>query len=394
MVITTEYSRVRNYLNLLYREIELLKEFFDENGIAPNIQEIHLGGGSPTFVREEDFSRLIEHLGLVANVQKLREFSIEIDPRRADADRMRYYRRMGINRISFGVQDFDLKVQQAVNRVQPAELTENLLTPEIRNLFENGVSFDIICGLPHQTPDSIRATIEKVVEMSPDRICLNYLHHDPNRTKHQRIMSDGLHGRPLELPDLYKRKELFVEALNILRTSGYVRTGYDHFAKPSDSVAKALTKGEMGWNALGVTAGGYANVIGIGIFSISTIGNHYAQNLYNIPDYEKAIIQGHLPIYRGHELTEDDLIRRDVIQTLRNYLSLQFGSIDQRHGINFKEYFASELSRLDLFIKDGLVELRDDAILITESGYQFTNVICHVFDIYSFAGHETSDPKL
>ncbi len=394
MLITTDYERVRHYLSVLYREIELLKEFFEQQGVTPNIQEIHLGGGSPTFVKEEDFSRLIKKLGLIADVQQLQEFSIEIDPRRVDANRMRYYHRLGINRISFGVQDFDLDVQQAINRVQPAELTENLLTPEIRNLFKNGVNFDIICGLPHQTTKSIRATIKKVVELSPDRICLNYLHYDPTRTKHQTLMTDGKHGRPAELPDLYERKVLFVEALEVLKASGYVRTGYDHFAKPSDSVVQAMEHGEMGWNALGVTPGRYTNVLGIGIYSISTIGRCYAQNFYDVLDWEKTVNRGDLPIYRGHILNRDDIIRRDVIQTLRNYLSVRYKSIEQRHGINFKKYFALELARLDLFVKDDLVELRADAILITESGYQFTNVICHVFDIYSFAGRQTSDPKL
>jgi len=234
--ISLDYEDVKNYLKVLCREIELFSEFFDKNAITPNFKEIHLGGGSPTYIYPKEFEELLGKLRSIADLKNLDEFSIEIDPRRVKKDRLEYYYEKGINRISFGVQDFDLEVQKAVNRVQPAKLTESLLTPEIRALFKNGINFDIICGLPRQTRESMRKTMQKVVELSPDRICINYLDFAPQFNQHQLLM-------PLsEIPDGYERKLLFLEALEVLSSSGYIRTGYDHFAKPTDDVAKAMEK--------------------------------------------------------------------------------------------------------------------------------------------------------
>jgi oxygen-independent coproporphyrinogen III oxidase len=382
MSITSEYEKVEKYLKHLYREIDLLSEFFKQESMAPNIQEIHLGGGSPTMLREKEFDELVEKLKSIADIKSLKEFSIEIDPRRVDRDRMKYYHEKGINRISFGAQDFDPNVQKAINRVQPAHLIENLLTPDIRKLFENGTNLDIICGLPHQTPETIRKTCEQVVKISPDRVCFNYLHFAPNFAKHQTIMSDGREGRPNRLPDFHERKLLFLEGLKSLTAHGYVRTGYDHFAKPTDSVAQAMQEGKMHWNALGVSPGECVDILGVGVHSYSTIGNSYFQNYYELSDYGAALAKGKLPVFRGWELSRDDLIRRDVILTLRNFFSLDCTTVNEKYKIEFKDYFKKEIAVLGEFVKDGMVDLKDGAVVITELGRQLTNLICRPFDNY------------
>lgn len=389
MSITREYEKVKNYLQFLFREIDLLREFFDKNSITPNFQEIHLGGGSPTFVDEKEFDQLIEKLNSIADINGLSEFAIEIDPRRVDKERMKYYHAKGINRISFGVQDFDVEVQKAINRLQPPELIENLLTADVRERFSNGVNFDVICGLPKQTPETMRKTCKRVVQMSPDRVCLNYLHYSPQFAPHQKVMIDGSNGRPTRLPDFYERKMLFLEALDVLVNNGYVRTGYDHFAKPGDAVAKSMKEGKMQWNELGVTPGRYVDVLGIGVFSMSTLGECYFQNYYELPDYEAALTSGRFPVYRGHKLTSDDLIRRTVIHTLRNFFSLHFLEVEKRYSIDFKGYFEKELTALEGFVRDGVVELSEDSMTITELGHQFANLVCRTFDKY-YIGNKLS----
>lgn len=375
--ITKDYEMVKNYLNVLYREIDLFLSFFDQRSIRPNFREIHLGGGSPTYIYEEEFNELIEKLGSLVDISGLNEFSIEIDPRRVKRDRLKYYHEKGINRISFGVQDFDLDVQRAVNRVQPAKLTENLLTGEIRKCFKHGINFDIICGLPRQTRETMRRTMQKVVEMSPDRICLNYLDYAPKFAPHQLLMPKA------EIPDVYERKVLFLEALEILLGNGYVRTGYDHFAKPTDDVARAMENRTMQWNSLGYTPGRCVDMIGIGVHSYSRVGpDYYSQNVYELESYEAAVARGEFPIYRGHKLNRDDVIRRDIIQQLRSYFRIRYQDVEKKYGIRFREYFKKEETVLEEFARDGIVELSDGGITITELGRQFANLACRSFDKY------------
>jgi len=381
-IITSDYERIKNYLELLYSEIELYRDFFKKNHIKPNFQEIHIGGGSPTLLREKEFSELVEKINLVAKIKKTSEFSLEIDPRDVDAEKLKYYNSKGINRISIGVQDFNTNVQKAINRIQPVNLITRLLTPEVRKYFKNGINFDIICGLPHQTPETIRNTFRKVVEMSPDRICFNYLHYAPKFAKHQDLMFDGKEARPTRLPDLYEKKVLFAEALDILLASGYVRTGYDHFAKPADSVAKAMSEKKMHWNALGVTSGRYSDVIGMGIHSYSTFGNYYSQNFHKVPEYEAVLRGNKFPIYRGHNLHEDDLVRRDIILSLRNYFMVDYKQVEKKHNIDFRQYFKKEISDLAKFVEDNIIEISESAIIITELGYQFADTVCSYFDLY------------
>lgn len=373
--ISLKYEDVHNYLQVLYKEIDLLKAFFDEKGIRPNFKEIHLGGGTPTYINEQDFDEMMVRIRTICDVDRLAEFSIEIDPRRVKRDRMKFYHDHGINRISFGIQDFDLEVQKAVNRVQPASLIEKLLTPEVRGWFKNGVNFDIICGLPNQTVKSIRATMEKVSELAPDRVCFNYLDFAPKFAEHQLLMPQD------NIPGAHDRKALFIEALDVMTRNGYVRTGYDHFAKPKDDVAKAMEQKKMIWNSLGSTPGRCVDIVGIGVHSYSRLGpDYYSQNFYELEDYENALNAGRFPVFRGCHLTDDDVLRRDVIQQLRSYFSLDQREIESRHKIDFKKYFKQELEDLKEFEQDRIVELTERTLKITDLGQQFANLVCRNFD--------------
>lgn len=381
--INQDYERSRAYLELLFQEMALYQQVFDRAGIDPQFVEVHLGGGSPTLLQEKEFDALVDRLDRLVDVSRLREFAIEVDPRHTTPEKLRYYHSKGINRISLGIQSFDPVVQKAINRIQPRKLVEPLMTQEMRELFGNGINFDILCGLPNQTPERIRHTFEDVVDLAPDRICLNHLHFAPQFSPHQRFMVDGRNGRPTRLPDYIEKRILFREALNLLLQHGYVRTGFDHFARCEDDVAQALENGQMHWNSLGVTAGAYDQVLGVGPHSTSTLTDRYAQNIYGTRDYEKCIQQGQLPVFRGHVLSADDQIRRFVIQTLRNFGQIQFRDFETAFGIGFENYFSPEMDSLCGLVEDGLIEVDAEGLLVTELGWEFVLFICEHFDAYS-----------
>jgi len=381
--ITQNYERAKAYLRLLYHEIDLYQRYFDKHGLDPEFVEVHLGGGSPTLLQEPEFDGLVDKLGALVDLTRLREFAIEVDPRHTNKDKLQYYHSKGINRISLGIQDFDLSVQQAINRVQPLELIGPLLEPDTRELFPNGINFDMLCGLPNQTPTSIRETFRRIVDLAPARICLNHLHFAPEFARHQMIMIDGKNGRPTRLPNHAERKVLFQEAMTILLENGYERTGYDHFARPEDDVAQALKAHKMKWNALGVTAGAYQHVLGLGPHSTTTLSGCYAQNCYSTQAYEKHLTQHRLPTFRGRVLSQDDIIRRDVIQRIRNFSGLNYADIEETHPIEFEAYFASELESLASFVQDDLIEISDTGISVTELGREFVLLVCRQFDAYA-----------
>jgi oxygen-independent coproporphyrinogen-3 oxidase len=374
--IAKDYEKIKKYLNYLFYEIDMLRNFFDKHAITPNFREIHLGGGSPTILQEKEFDQLLEKLQSIADINKLSEFAIEIDPRVVTRDTLKYYRAKGINRISFGVQDFDPDVQKAVNRIQPRELIEDLLTPDIRECFK-GINFDIMWGLPRQTRETFRRTIDTVLELSPDRISLLLLHYAPDVKKHQKLMKKS------ELPNAHERTMLFHEAVQTLLNNDYVRIGLEHFAKPTDDLAKAMKNKTLQWNSLGYTTGRYFDVIGIGPGSSSTINDYYFQNVYPLSDYELAVSNGRFPILRGYKLNGDDVIRRDIIHKLRCYFFVDCLEIEYKFDIKFEEYFENEKLLLEEFAKDGLLEVSEKTFRITELGKYFTFQICHTFDNFA-----------
>ena len=380
--ITKDHNKAKNYLASFSKEVNLYRKFFDENSIDPNFVEVHLGGGSPTFLKEEEFDYLVDIINPIAKINNLEEFAIEIDPRAVDEDKMRYYHKKGINRISFGLQDFDINVQKAVNRVQSSELVRRLIAPENRNLFKNGVSFDIICGLPNQTEKSVKATFEEIITLSPDRICFNYLDYAPKFASHQKIMTDGRNGRPTELPNIKERKRLFQQGLEILTSNGYLRAGYEHFTKVEDAIGKALKERKMHWNALGATPGRSIDVIGLGPHSATTLGNTYSQNIYGVEPHKVLVDKGRFPVFRGHNLNSDDLIRREVIRQLRNFSSVNYIGIEEDYKIKFSEYFNKEIGALRKFADEGILNASENKIELTEIGKEFSLHVCSIFDKY------------
>lgn len=375
-IFSQDYTKTQDFLNLLFKEIDLLRNFFKKHSFVPKIKEIHLGGGSPSCIREKEFELLVKRLQSLVNFSELDEFTIEIDPRNFEKEKLQYYAQKGINRISFGIQDFDPQVQKAVNRIQPPELIESLLTPEIRKLFKS-INFDIIYGLPLQTRESFKKTIDTVIKLSPDRIALCVLGYRPDIFKHQKMLNES------QIPDVYEKTIVNIEAMQRLMSSGYLRIGIDHFAKPGDALGKAMLSKKMHRNSLGYTPGRCYDMIGLGPSSNSRITErYYAQNTYSLSEYGEKLKQNKFPVFRGYKLSDDDIIRRDLMHQILSYFSLDFRYLEKKYGINFKEYFKEEIGALDDLAKDGLIELSSGGITVTELGKLFLRNICIPFDVF------------
>ena len=380
-VITQDYGRVHRYLEALLSEIELLRRFCDQEGAALDIREIHLGGGSPTLLAEADFDRLVHGIGTIVDFGRPIRFSLEVDPRSVTPQALESYADRGVNRLSFGVQEFDEAVQRAIGRIQPASLLEGLLTPEIRGRFD-GVNFDVLCGLPRQTRESFRRTVERTIEFSPDRIMLMFFNYCPDAKGHQRSIDAS------QLPDLDQKMAMFHEAAESLQRAGYVRIGYDHFAKPGDDLTAAFKGRTLHWNSLGYRGGRCVDMIGLGAGSLSRLTEEvYVQNLYDLDTYEQTVHSGRFPVHRGYRLSPEDRLRRDVVHSLRCYFEVDFRAIEKRHGIDFHEFFAGELAALAACSRDGLVEISGESLAITELGKTFTSHICGVFDAFLTGVH-------
>lgn len=375
------YGIVTDYLGLLHREIDLLKNFLEKDAAPINFQEIHIGGGSPSWLRKKDFDALVDKLGTIADIKKLYNFTLEVDPRQVNEEKMLYYCSKGIDRVSFGIQDFDPDVQKAINRVQPVKLIESLLTAGVRER-AGSVNFDIICGLPRQTRESFRRTIDSAVKLSPERISLLFLIYAPEFSKHQKLLKRS------EFPAIHEQILMFEESMRTLLSSGYVRIGVEHFAKPTDSLAKALKNKTLFWGGGGYATGKYHDIIGIGTSSAARVTDRwYFQNTYDLPDYEAGLKNDKFPVYRSCRLSDDDLIRRDIIHDLRCYFSIDPRAVEAKYKIAFKSYFKKELAVLEEFSRDGVLDISPDrAVRITERGKLFTNYICSVFDSFIGAG--------
>jgi len=374
-IISRDREKTGKFISDICKEISTLKKFFDNNDYSPNIREIHLGGGSPSFMDEKEFETLYMELNSLVNIKSLDEFAIEIDPRTFDKSRMDYYHEKGISRISLGVQDFDPKVQKAINRIQPREMIEELLIPSIRNNFKNGVSFDLIYGMPFSTIESTLKTLEIVKELSPDRIAFCILGYRPDLYKHQKAMGNS------KIPSNYEQTIMNLEGTIYLTDNGYEQIGIDHFAKPGDSLVTAKRNKTIHRNAMGYTPGRCKDFFGFGLSSMGRILNYYFQNVYTIPEYSSAIAQAKFPIFRGYNLNKDEEIRREIMHSLINYSCVSFAEFEKKHNIDFKYYFKEEINSLQGFIDDNLVEISKESLNVTLTGRFFYRHICEVFDI-------------
>jgi len=303
------------------------------------------------------------------------EIAIEIDPRKVSAERVALLARLGFNRVSIGVQDFDPAVQHAVNRVQTVEETRVVIDAARANGFRS-VNLDLIYGLPKQTPAGFAATMERVLECDPDRIALYSYAHLPSMFKPQRQIVSA------DLPTPTMKLELMTLAIRRLEAAGYVYIGMDHFAKPGDDLAVAQRQGRLTRDFQGYSTGGDCDVVGLGVSAIGKVGPAYAQNAKKLDDYYARLDRGELPVARGIQLGPDDLVRRAVIQALACHFELAKESIEIGYLVDFDEYFSDELERLEELQEDGLVVVDDDWIRVTPRGRLLVRAVCMVFDRY------------
>ncbi len=371
-IITANKDRAAKYLNYLEKEIDLLSNLFDPDRI---VEQFHLGGGTPTYFDTEQLVQLILKLrkNFKFTEKENRDYSIELDPRQMGNHSLEKLRLLGFNRISIGVQDIDSNVQQAVNRIQPIELTEKLVSEARFNKFKS-INLDLIYGLPNQTIKSFSNTLDYVIQMNPDRLAIYHYAHLPNIFKTQRQINEQ------DLPSSKIKIELFNVAIEKLTSAGYRYIGMDHFAKPSDSLFLAQQQGTLQRNFQGYTTNTECDQLGIGVSSISKLADSYSQNYSDIEQYYKYLDQNKLPIKHGYKLDLDDSLRRHIIMDLICNFRLQFEDIENIYHINFEDYFYNELIELNEIQNDELVILNPKSIEITKTGRFLIRNICSVFD--------------
>lgn len=371
-IITKHHERAAPYLALLRREVELHVQHM---GRGAAVSQLHLGGGTPTFLSNEELAWLMDLLRSHFTFQDGGEYSIEVDPRTVTAERLESLRQLGFNRLSFGVQDFDPDVQKAVHRVQPAEQVFALVASARRIGFDS-VNVDLIYGLPKQNPQSFARTLEQVCELRPDRIALYAYAHLPERFKPQRriIMID------LPLPDA--KVSMLASALKTFMQAGYVYIGMDHFALPEDALAIAKRQGRLHRNFQGYSTQPDCDLVGLGVSAIGKVGATYSQNVKTLDEYQYLIDQGRLPVARGLALSRDDILRRSVIMALMCQGEVVFESIELAHLIDFRQYFAAEMEQMREMQQQGLVSISDSSIQVTPLGWFFVRGVAMVFDKY------------
>ncbi len=381
-VVTKDRSKAAPYLERVYKEIEMQAKLFDP---SRKVDQLHWGGGTPTFISHDEMRELMavtrKHFNL--HDDDSGEYSIEIDPREVSRESIKLLRELGFNRMSLGVQDFNPAVQKAVNRIQSREQTLAALTAAREENFKS-ISVDLIYGLPLQTVDSFDQTLDKLIEISPDRVSVFNYAHLPERFKPQRRINEE------DLPSAAVKLEIFKHCMEKLTSAGYVYIGMDHFAKPDDELTMAQKNGELYRNFQGYATHADCDLVGIGITSIGTIANSFAQNARTMDEYNAQIDKGELTVFRGVEIDNDDLIRREAIMQLICHFKLNFSDVEKQFGINFSDYFSDELERYKTMVEDGLITMDDDTIEVTSRGRLLIRNICMVFDRYIKPDEETN----
>ena len=371
-IITKHHERAEGYLRYLSREIDLHTAHV---GLGQTVSQLHLGGGSPTFLSDLELRELMAMLRRSFTLAPGGEYSIEVDPRTVDSQRLATLAELGFNRLSFGVQDFDPAVQKAVHRIQPAEQVFALVESARRLGFES-INVDLIYGLPRQIPESFDRTLAQVVQLKPDRIALYAYAHLPERFKPQRRIVS------VELPNGASKVSMLSRSLSAFIDAGYVYVGMDHFALPGDALAVAKRQGRLHRNFQGYSTQPDCDLIALGVSSIGRVGATYSQNAKTLAEYYDLLDQGRLPVVRGLAVSRDDLVRRAVIMALMCQGQLQFESIELSYLVDFKTYFATELGALGDLASQGLVEVSDTGIQVTADGWFFVRAIAMVFDRY------------
>ncbi|SFH91644.1 oxygen-independent coproporphyrinogen III oxidase [Modicisalibacter xianhensis] len=371
-IATKDTRLAAPYLARLDAEMRLVTQHLDT---ARPVEQLHWGGGTPTFLTLRQMSELIDQLHARFGLSDTpgRDYAIEIDPREADVLTLRHLQTLGFNRLSLGVQDLDPQVQRSVNRIQPRALTE-ILVDEASRLGFTSLNMDLIVGLPHQTRDSFAATLSQIIELAPARLSIFNYAHLPERFKPQRRIDAA------DLPDGQEKIAILTTTMQMLSDAGYVHIGLDHFARPDDSLAIAQREGTLHRNFQGYTTHGDCDLIGLGVSAISQVDDCYAQNPAGLADYEAAIDSGRLATQRGIRLTFGDQVRRHVIHRLMCDLALDLDSVSDAFGIDAPDYFAASLARLEQPERDGLVTRQGNRLVVSHLGRLLVRHLAMAFD--------------
>ncbi len=377
-VITQHHDKATGYLQVLAQEVALNVAVL---GRGQSVSQLHLGGGTPTFLSDTELSQLMSMLRENFRLAAGAELSIEVDPRTASPDRLQHLAALGFNRLSFGLQDFDPDVQKAVHRLQPFESVRDLMAAARRIGFES-INADLIYGLPRQTPESFARTVGQVAELRPDRIALYAYAHLPQRFKPQRRIVIE------QLPPPDHRVAMLGGALAGFVSQGYTYIGMDHFALPGDALAVAKRQGRLHRNFQGYSTQPDCDLIALGVSAIGRMGASYSQNAKTLDGYCDAVRQGQFPVVRGLTLSRDDLVRRAVVMALMCQGRVEFESIELAHLIKVRDYFKPELESLAELQDLGLCEVLDDAVQVSATGWYFVRAVAMVFD-----RHLRGDPQ-
>ena len=373
VVFTSKEDKMLRYIEYLKKELKILSRHLD---MKREVIQMHFGGGTPTFFSAEQLDIIIKEIkSYFPNFAKDAEISCEIDPRHINEDQMRVMSGHGFNRVSFGLQDFNEKVQIAVHRVQPYQITKDAMDLA-RKYNMHSVNVDLIYGLPFQTLDTFKETLALAITLSPDRFAVFNYAHVPWLKKTMRKIDETTLPRPDE------KLAIMQYTIDFLTSNGYNMIGMDHFAKPEDELFQAIEKGELHRNFQGYTTKGGADLIGVGLTSIGEGVDYYAQNFKVMAEYEAAIDAEKLPFERGVMLSEDDRIRQYVIMELMSNFKLDIKRFESLFNINFKEYFADAIEELQPFVKESLITMDDEHIACSQTGTLLIRNIAMPFDAY------------
>ena len=373
VVYTSKEDKLSRYVEYLKKEIDILAKHLDT---SREVIQFHFGGGTPTYYKDFELDEIISYVkSKFPNWSDDAEVSVEIDPRYFNEEQMKVFAKYGFNRISFGVQDFDPKVQKEIHRIQPYESTKEAVELA-RKYGIKSINMDLIYGLPYQTFESFSNTLELAFSIEPNRLAVFNYAHVPWMKKTMRKFDETT----IPSPDL--KLKIFKHTMDFFNSKGYKMVGMDHFAKPDDELFSAIAKGELHRNFQGYTTRGGANLIGIGLTSIGEGSRYYAQNTKDMKLYEEAIDAGRLPFEKGVELSDDDYLRKAVIMELMANFSIDIKRVEKEHGISFKKYFADAMDTLEEFAKEDIITITDEKITVSPTGTLLIRNIAMPFDAY------------
>lgn len=372
MIITRNRDRIKEYIKYVKNEIDLLRSYIIDG--RKSVQ-LHWGGGTPTHLNPDEISELKSYINQNFTFSNNSEQGCEIDPRGLTREHLEALRNTGFNRISMGVQDFNENVQKAVNRIQPEEMTRQVVE-WVRELKFQSINLDLIYGLPFQNAETFAKTVDAIIDISPDRIAVFNYAHVPWMKKHMALI------KPEDLPVPEEKLQILKMTIEKLTAAGYMFIGMDHFAKPDDELAIALKEKKLYRNFQGYSTYAGTDLYGFGITSISQIGRCYAQNVKKEIEYFNHLNNNDLPIERGYYLSDDDLLRRHVITKIMCDFELDFAEVEKIFGIEFENYFAKSLTALNEFIEDDLVKVTNRKIIVTQMGRLLIRNIAMCFDLY------------